>query len=106
MEISCEAVQAKRLRGDSFLLLDCREQDEWDFCHIDGAILIPMSELQTRVPELEPHRDAEIIVYCHHGVRSLRVAMWLQQQGFRQAASMVGGIEEWSLNVDQDVPRY
>jgi len=106
MEISCEAVQAKRLRGDSFLLLDCREQDEWDFCHIDGAILIPMSELQTRVPELEPHRDAEIIVHCHHGVRSLRVSMWLQQQGFEQAASMSGGIEEWSLNVDDCVPRY
>ena len=106
MQISCEAVQAKRLRGDSFVLLDCREQDEWDYCHIDGATLIPMSELQSRVVELEQHRDSEIIVYCHHGVRSLQVAMWLQQQGFQQAASMAGGIEEWSLDVDPDVPRY
>ncbi len=106
MEISCEAVHEKRLRGDSFLLLDCREQDEWHYCHIDGATLIPMSELQSRVVELEQHRDSEIIVYCHHGVRSLQVAMWLQQQGFQQAASMAGGIEEWSLDVDQGVPRY
>ena len=106
MEISCESIHAKRFRGDAFLLLDCREQDEWDFCHIDGAMLIPMSELQLRMPELDAHRDAEIIVYCHHGVRSLRVAMWLQQQGFQQAASMAGGIEEWSLNVDPAVPRY
>lgn len=106
MEVSCGAIQAKRLRGDSFLLLDCREQDEWDFCRIDGAMLIPMSELQSRAPELEPYRDSEIIVYCHHGVRSLRVAMWLQQQGFRHAASMAGGIEEWSMTVDPDVPRY
>ena len=106
MEISCEAVHAKRLRGDSFVLLDCREQDEWDYCHIDGAMLIPMSDLQSRVAELESFRASQIIVYCHHGVRSLRVAMWLQQQGFQQAASMAGGIEEWSLNVDPAVPRY
>ncbi len=106
MQISCDAVQAKRLRGDSFLLLDCREQDEWDFCHIDGAQLIPMNELQARVSELDAHRDSQIIVYCHHGVRSLRVAMWLQQQGFSHAASMAGGIEEWSLNIDKSVPRY
>ncbi len=106
MQISCEAVHAKRLRDDLFVLLDCREQDEWDFCRIDGAMLIPMSELQLRVSELDPHRNAEIIVYCHHGVRSLRVALWLQQQGFSQAASMAGGIEEWSLKVDQGMPRY
>jgi adenylyltransferase/sulfurtransferase len=106
MEINCHVVHSRRKAGELFLLLDCREQDEWDVCHIDGAILIPMSELQSRVQELEQHRDSEIIVYCHHGVRSLQVAMWLQQQGFQQAASMAGGIEEWSLNVDQDVPRY
>ena len=106
MQISCEAVHAKRLRDDLFVLLDCRGQDEWDFCRIDGAMLIPMSELQLRVSELDPHRDAEIIVYCHHGVRSLRVALWLQQQGFTHAASMAGGIEEWSLKVDQGMPRY
>jgi rhodanese-related sulfurtransferase len=106
MQISCEAVHARRNRGDSFLLLDCREQDEWDICHIDGAILIPMSKLQLRVTELDAYRASQIIVYCHHGVRSLRVALWLQQQGFPQAASMAGGIEEWSLNVDPDVPRY
>ena len=106
MEISCEAVHAKRLRGDSFVLLECREQDEWDYCHIDGAMLIPMSDLQSPAAELESFRASQIIVYCHHGVRSLRVAMWLQQQGFNHTASMSGGIEEWSLNVDSDVPRY
>ncbi len=106
MEISCEAIHAKRLRGDTFVLLDCREQDEWDFCKIDGAMLIPMSELQSRVTELDSHRNSLMVVYCHHGVRSLRVAMWLQQQGFKQAASMSGGIEEWSLNVNPSVPRY
>ena len=106
MEIHCHVVHSRREAGELFLLLDCREQDEWDFCHIDGAMLIPMSELQSRMQELEQHRDSDIIVYCHHGVRSLQVAMWLQQQGFCHAASMAGGIEEWSLKVDQGVPRY
>lgn len=106
MEIHCRAVHSRREACERFLLLDCREQEEWNFCHIDGAILIPMSELQSRVTELEEHRNSEIVVYCHHGVRSLRVALWLQQQGFKQAASMSGGIEEWSLNVDPSVPRY
>lgn len=106
MEISCEAIQARQLRGDSFLLLDCREQDEWDYCRIEGATLVPMSQLQARVAELDAYRDSEIIVYCHHGVRSLRVAMWLRQQGFKDAFSMSGGIEEWSLTVDSGIPRY
>ena len=106
MQISCEAVHAKRLRGDLFVLLDCREEDEWEFCHIDGAILVPMSGLPSGVSDLEPHRGSEIIVYCHHVVRSLRVAMWLQQQGFKSATSMSGGIEEWSLKIDANVPRY
>ena len=106
MEIHCQAVQSKLAAKDEFLLLDCREQNEWEYCRIDGAMLIPMSQLHVRVAELDEFRDAEIVVYCHHGVRSLRVAMWLQQQGFLHVVSMAGGIEEWSLNVDPQVPRY
>lgn len=106
MEIHCQAVQSKLAANDEFLLLDCREQNEWEFCRIVGAMLIPMSQLQSRVAELDEHRDAAIVVYCHHGVRSLRVAMWLQQHGFSHVVSMAGGIEEWSLNVDPQVPRY
>jgi rhodanese-related sulfurtransferase len=106
MEICCQAVHSKLAADEDFLLLDCREQDEWDYCHLAQATLIPMSQLQSRIPELESYRSSQIIVYCHHGVRSLRVAMWLQQQGFQRAASMSGGIEEWSLNVDSSIPRY
>ncbi len=106
MEIHCNAVQSKLAAKDVLLLLDCREQDEWDYCRIEGATLVPMSQLQARVAELNSYRDSEIIVYCHHGVRSLRVAMWLRQQGFKDAFSMAGGIEEWSLTVDSGVPRY
>jgi rhodanese-related sulfurtransferase len=65
-----------------------------------------MSELATRVEELAAHKDKPIIVHCHHGGRSLRVAKWLREQGFIQAQSMAGGIDAWSLQIDPDVPRY
>ena len=80
IEIDCRSVHSKLDTSDDFLLLDCREQNEWDHVHIEGATLIPMSEIQNRVGELDEHRDREIVVYCHHGGRSLQVAMWLAQR--------------------------
>ena len=106
LEIDCRSVSAKRDAGDAFLLLDCREDDEYRHVHIDGATLVPMSQLMERVGELNEHRDDEIIVYCHHGGRSLRVAMWLRQQGFTNAKSMAGGIDRWAIDVDPSLPRY
>jgi rhodanese-related sulfurtransferase len=87
-------------------LLDCREQDEWETARIEGAELIPMSELQERVSELNPHRSRQVVVYCHHGGRSLRVAHWLRQQGFSSAQSMAGGIDQWAQEIDPDIARY
>ena len=71
-----------------------------------GVTLLPMSELANRVAELEPHRDGEIVVHCHHGGRSLRVAMWLRNQGFARVSSLAGGIDLWSQQIDPGVPRY
>lgn len=99
-------LDARATGGEEFLLVDCREQSEWDTARIDGAILLPMSELGQRVGELAPHKAAEIIVHCHHGGRSLRVATWLRQQGFARAKSMAGGIDQWSVAIDNSVPRY
>ena len=65
-----------------------------------------MSELQDRLGELDAHRGHEVIVYCHHGVRSLRVALWMREQGFARAVSMAGGIDAWSQQIDPSVPRY
>ena len=73
---------------------------------IAGAILLPMSELAARVAELEPQRQAPLIVYCHHGGRSLRVAEWLRTQGFQRAQSMAGGIDEWAVHIDRSLARY
>lgn len=106
IEIDCQQVQARRETSEDFLLLDCREQQEWDHVHIEGATLIPMSEIQDRVTELEDHRDRDIVVYCHHGGRSLQVAQWLQQQGFSSVLNMTGGIDVWSQEIDSSLPRY
>jgi adenylyltransferase/sulfurtransferase len=106
LEIDCQSVQAKREAGDEFLLLDCREREEDATVRIDGATLLPMSELSERVSEIDAHRNSEIVVYCHHGGRSLRVAMWLRQRGFPAACSMSGGIDRWAQEIDSSLPRY
>lgn len=88
------------------LLVDCREPSENEYCRIEGSLLIPMNETPNRVNELEPHRENKIVVYCHHGGRSLHVAQWLRIQGFDQVQNMTGGIEAWSQAIDPKIPRY
>jgi rhodanese-related sulfurtransferase len=106
LEVNVSAVQAKQAAGEPFLFLDCREPEESATAKIPGTTLLPMSQLADRVGELEPHRTGEIIVHCHHGGRSLRVARWLRQQGFARVASLAGGIDAWSQTVDPTIPRY
>ena len=106
IEISCREVQSKLASDVSCLLLDCREQNEWDLVHIDGARLLPMSEIQERVSELDEDRDRHIIVYCHHGGRSLQVVMWLRRQGFTCVQNMTGGIDAWAQQIDPGLKRY
>ena len=90
----------------SILLLDCRTPEEHATARIAGSLLIPMQELPERLAEIEAWRDQPIIVHCHHGMRSLRVATWLREKGFAQVQSMQGGIDAWSADVDPSVPRY
>ena len=106
LEIDVASVKQKIDGKAPFLLLDCREQDEYDRCRIDGAQLLPMSALQERVGELNGRQGDLIVVHCHHGGRSLRVARWLRAQGFANAQSMAGGIDAWSEQIDPQVPRY
>lgn len=88
------------------LLLDCRTAEEHATARIASAMLIPMHELAGRIAELDAWRELPIIVHCHHGVRSLRVATWLRARGFTRVQSMAGGIDAWSVGVDPSVPRY
>ena len=106
LEISCQEVRAWQQAGGDTLLIDCREPDEYAIAAIDGALLLPMGEIPDRLSELEAYRERPIAVHCHHGGRSLRVARWLREQGFSQAQSMAGGIDQWSQEIDAGVPRY
>ena len=87
------------------VLLDVREQWEYDTAHIEGATLIPMNEIPARAFK-ELDEDTPILVLCHHGARSLSVAVWLRNQGFEQAQSVSGGIDAWSRSIDPTIPRY
>lgn len=106
LETDCRTVKAMLDSGESFLLLDCRESDEHETVSIPEAVLLPMSEIQDRVGELEDHREKRIVVHCHHGGRSLQVARWLRGQGHDDAASMAGGIDQWAVEIDPSLPRY
>ena len=106
LEIDCRTVHSRLESEESFLLLDCREQTEYDLVHIEEAVLLPMSEIQDRVAELKEHSAKEIIVYCHHGMRSLQVTQWLLQQGFENVKSMNGGIDAWASEIDTTMAKY
>ena len=106
IEIDVATVSGMLESGDEFLLLDVREQAEYETAKIDGSQLIPMSELQARVQELDTHKNRRIVVHCHHGGRSMQVVQFLRGQGFDQAQNMAGGIDQWSLDIDQSIARY
>jgi rhodanese-related sulfurtransferase len=106
LEISCQQTKDLLDGENPPILIDCREQHEYDFCRIEGAILIPLSDFAGRAEALFKHVDENAIVYCHHGVRSLYATKYLHQQGFTKALSMQGGIDVWSVVVDSAVPRY
>ncbi len=84
-------------------LLDVREQHEYDYCNI-GGILIPLGSLATRLKEIP--QDKEIVVMCHHGMRSDYGANILRSNGFKNVKNLTGGIEAWSVTVDAKIPRY
>ena len=106
LEIDCKSVKAKLDAKADFLLLDCRESDEYDRVHIAAARLMPMSTLTEKLADLEPYRKREIVVHCHHGGRSLKVTQWLLKQGFASVKSMAGGIDQWAVEIDPTLARY
>lgn len=104
IQIEPREVKQRLERGDKFLLVDVREQWEYDTCRIEGAKLVPLSTLPASLAALEQAED--VVVYCHHGMRSLDATVWLRGQGIEKARSMSGGIERWSAEIDPRVPRY
>ncbi len=99
------AALAKRLNEpDPPVLLDVREAEELAIARLAGALHIPMGDVPSRQQELDPER--ELVVFCHHGMRSLSVAAWLQQNDYPKVINLRGGIDAWSREVDERVPRY
>ena len=103
-EIEPVELNRRLMRGDELRLLDVREAEEVATAPFPGALHVPIGEISSRVSELDP--AAEWVVICHHGIRSAQVAMYLAQNGFRHVTNLVGGIDRWSLIVDQSIPRY
>jgi rhodanese-related sulfurtransferase len=105
LEITIDQARALLATTPAPVLLDVREQWEFETAHIPGATLIPMPEIPARAFN-ELDEDAPILVLCHHGARSLSVAAWLRNQGFSQAQSIAGGIDAWSRQINPTIPRY
>jgi adenylyltransferase/sulfurtransferase len=104
LEISPELVREMMHAGEDFVLLDVREEFEWELAHLEGAIQISLGELERRVDELDPSK--EVIVYCHVGERSVDACLILWNAGFRKVRNLTGGIDAWSDLIDPSVPRY
>jgi rhodanese-related sulfurtransferase len=107
LEITPQEVKRKLDSGEAVSILDVREPAEYQQARIEGAMLVPMNTVPAALQELDAKAgEALLVVYCHHGVRSLNVANWLRNQGVENVVSMAGGIDRWSLEIDPSVPRY
>jgi adenylyltransferase/sulfurtransferase len=104
LEITPEQLRQRLDRGDQLLLVDVREPGEHQICRIEGARLIPLGTIPASFQTLDTGED--VICYCHHGMRSMDVAVWLRNHGIENVQSLAGGIERWSAEIDPTVPRY
>jgi rhodanese-related sulfurtransferase len=103
--ISAPELKAKLDAGAKFRLIDVREPSEFHHAQIAGAELKPLGQIMQWMQELSD-KDEEIILHCHHGMRSDRACQFLAAQGFTNLKNLIGGIDDWSLRVDPSVPRY
>ena len=92
--------------GADLRLIDVRDPEEYAHCKLPGAELISLAVLPAEAAAKLSDKAADIVLYCHHGMRSTRAAEFLRQQGYTNARSMAGGIERWSTEIDSTVPRY
>ncbi len=97
-------LKAELAAGRKLQLVDVREEWEFQAARIDGATLIPMGQIAARLPELDP--ESSIVVICHHGGRSMQVAVFLERQGFSNVHNLTGGVDAWARSVDPSMPLY
>ncbi len=103
---------AARLRDEptTILLVDCREDDEWAINRLEGAIHVPLGrfvdEADVIADEAEARGATDVVVYCHHGIRSVQGAAMLRSEGIERAWSLAGGIDIWAQSIDPGIPLY
>jgi rhodanese-related sulfurtransferase len=107
LEISPLEARARLSDSKDAVLIDVREPEEFAMARLEGSRLVPMRAVPAQLPQLKALADdADLLVLCHHGVRSLQVVSWLRGQGLENCYSVAGGIDRWSEEVDPAVPRY
>ncbi len=99
-----EKLQQNLINDQPLLLLDVREDNEFSYAQLQGSVHIPLNQLTNRFNELDKEQD--IVVICHHGMRSQQACLFLQQAGFNRLFNLQGGIDAWSVACDPSVPRY
>ncbi|MDP3774965.1 MAG: molybdopterin-synthase adenylyltransferase MoeB [Gemmatimonadales bacterium] len=104
MEVTARELKDELERGKRVVLVDVREQYEWEICHIDGSTLIPLGELQDRTAELDP--DADIVTICHQGSRARQAAFFLRAEGKKGVRTLTGGVDAWAMDVDRGMAKY
>ena len=103
-EITVQKLREKQDAGTDIVLLDVREPEEVELVQLPNSVHIPMGDIPSRLHELDP--DSEIVVYCHHGVRSLQVVHFLHQHDFEHIVSLAGGIDVWAIEIEPEMARY
>ncbi len=102
--ITPEELKIKLDAGESPVLLDVREVWEYEIGHIEGSSNISMSNVQRMLESLKP--DDEIVVICHHGIRSFQIANYLEDNGYKKIVNLTGGVDAWAESVDTDMAQY
>ncbi|NEO29985.1 MAG: rhodanese-related sulfurtransferase [Symploca sp. SIO3C6] len=108
-EISVEELAQKIAHSpDTLQLIDVREVQEVEIAHLEGFDILPLSEFAQWSSKIATRfdQDTETLVICHHGVRSAQMCQWLASQGFTNVKNIAGGIDAYSLLIDENIPRY
>ena len=103
-DVTVSALKTLIDRGEKVILVDVREPYEYELCHLEGALLLPLGQLSARIGELD--KGEEIVVYCHVGVRSTQAVSFLRKAGFSSVRNLQDGIDAWAREVDRQMPRY
>lgn len=106
MEITPQEAEKRLAGGERAVLIDVREPWEFATARVPGAKLVPMQRVAEEHQILDGADGRDLLIICHHGVRSLQVVAWLRERGIENCFSVAGGIDQWSREVDPEVPRY